>query len=121
LIKKSQIYFFDLSFNRNPRRDIPLVCITSRMHSWSLSRKDLVSISSTFLRTNFSYNIVLPAFSSYVLALMPKFRTKNTRVNVDEIDGRTKPEVFDASHANDHDPNCSLLWGRNNCILVRQN
>jgi hypothetical protein len=30
----------------------------------------------------------LAAFSRYVSALAPKFRTKNANVNVDEIDGR---------------------------------
>jgi len=35
----------------------------------------------------FRMNVVSAAFSSYVLALVPKFCTKNARVNVDEIDG----------------------------------
>jgi len=38
-----------------------------------------------FVRTSF-----LAAFSRYVSALAPKFRTKDARVNVDEIDGREK-------------------------------
>jgi len=44
------------------------------------------SISSTFLRTNFSYERLSAAFSSYVPALASKFRTKNARIKVDEID-----------------------------------
>jgi len=36
-----------------------------------------------FVQTSF-----LAAFSRYVSALAPKFRTKNASVNVDEIDGR---------------------------------
>jgi hypothetical protein len=39
------------------------------------------------LSVHFSYeSYVLAAFSSYVLALAPKFRTKNCVKNVDEID-----------------------------------
>ncbi len=41
-----------------------------------------------FLRTFFVQKYFLAAFSSYILALAPKFRTKNTCVNVDEIKGR---------------------------------
>jgi hypothetical protein len=33
-------------------------------------------------------NVLFGSFSNYVLALAPKFHTKNARVNVDEIDGR---------------------------------
>jgi len=47
-----------------------------------------VSSSSTFFACFFVRKSFLAAFSSYVLALAPKFCTKNTRVNVDEIDGR---------------------------------
>jgi len=45
---------------------------------------DLLSISPTFFVRFFCTNVL---FSSYVLALVPKFRTKKARVNVDEIDG----------------------------------
>jgi hypothetical protein len=47
-----------------------------------------VSISSTIFVHFFCTNVLFGSFSSYVLALAPKFRTKNVRVNVDEIDGR---------------------------------
>ncbi len=36
----------------------------------------------------FRTNVVWAAFSSYVSALVAKFRTKNARVNVDEIVSR---------------------------------
>ncbi len=44
-----------------------------------------------FFTCFFHTNVVLAAFSSYVLALTPKFRTKNARVNVDEIDTWSGP------------------------------
>jgi len=44
------------------------------------------SISSTFFGALFCTNVLFGSFSSYVSALAPKFRTKNARVNVDEID-----------------------------------
>ncbi len=53
---------------------------------------DAINISSVnfingfFLRTFFCTNVLFVTFSTYVLALTPKFRTKNARVNVDEID-----------------------------------
>jgi len=37
----------------------------------------------------FRTNVVSAAFSHYVVALAPKFRTKNVCVNFDEIDGRS--------------------------------
>ncbi len=40
-----------------------------------------------FFARFFHTNVLFGSFSSYVLALAPKFRTKNARVNVDEIDG----------------------------------
>ncbi len=40
-------------------------------------------------RAHFCTNVLFVAFSRYVLALAPKFCTKNARVNVDEIDGRS--------------------------------
>jgi len=40
----------------------------------------------------FRTNVVLAAFSSYVLASASKFRTKNASVNVDEIDGRIRSQ-----------------------------
>jgi len=39
-----------------------------------------------FFARFFHTNVFLGAFSSYILALVPNFRTKNARVNVDEID-----------------------------------
>ncbi len=47
-----------------------------------------VSNSSTFFARFFCTNVIFGSFSSYILALAPKFCTKNLRVNVDEIDGR---------------------------------
>jgi len=41
-----------------------------------------------FFARFFCTNVLFGTFSSYVLALAPKFRTKNARVNVDEIDDR---------------------------------
>ncbi len=41
-----------------------------------------------FFARFFCTNVLFGSFSNYVLALAPKFRTKNARVNVDEIDGR---------------------------------
>ncbi len=46
---------------------------------------DEVSISSTFYVQIFCTNVLFGSFS----ALAPKFCTKNARVNVDEIDGRS--------------------------------
>ena len=39
-----------------------------------------------FFACFFRTNVLFGSFSNYVLALAPKFRTKNARVNVDEID-----------------------------------
>jgi len=44
----------------------------------------LMSISSTVFRALFSYERPFCSFSSYNLALAPKFRTKNARVNVEK-------------------------------------
>ncbi len=41
-----------------------------------------------FFARFFRTNVLFGSFSNYVLALAPKFRTKNVRVNVDEIDGQ---------------------------------
>ncbi len=51
-----------------------------------------MSISSTFFARFFCTNVLFGSFSSYILVLAPKFRTKDARVNVDEIDGRKKNE-----------------------------
>jgi hypothetical protein len=51
------------------------------------SRKTLVSTGVNFINVKRA-NVLFGSFSNYVLALAPKFRTKNTGVNVDEIDGR---------------------------------
>jgi hypothetical protein len=40
-----------------------------------------------FFACFFRTNVLFGSFSSYVLALAPKFRMKNAHVNVDEIDG----------------------------------
>ncbi len=48
-----------------------------------------VSISSTLNAHIFVRKLRFGSFSSYILALAPKFCTKDARVNVDEIDGRT--------------------------------
>ncbi len=36
----------------------------------------------------FCMKVLFGSFSSYILALAPKFRMKNARVNVDEIEGK---------------------------------
>jgi len=41
-----------------------------------------------FFARFFRTNVLFGSFSNYVLALVPKFRTKNVCVNVDEIDFR---------------------------------
>ncbi len=41
-----------------------------------------------FFTRFFRTNVLFGSFSSYILALAPKFCTKNALVNVDEIDGR---------------------------------
>jgi len=49
----------------------------------------------------------LAAFSSYILALAPKFCTKNAGVNIDEIDGR-QSSLFAVSNSFDYFP--AIKW-----------
>jgi hypothetical protein len=46
-----------------------------------------VNFINVFFACFFCSNVLFGIFSSYVLALAPKFRTKNVHINVDEIDG----------------------------------
>ncbi len=56
------------------------------------ARQQGVNFINVFFARFFCTNVLFGSFSSYVLALAPKFRTKNACVNVDEIDN--KKETF---------------------------
>jgi len=59
----------------------------------SIEKRNRMSLQfhQRFTRAFFVRKLRFGSFSSYVLALAPKFRTKKTRKNVDEIDKRLQP------------------------------
>ncbi len=73
---------FDKRIARLPRRDQRL----DEKIRWQFHQR----FFARFFRTN----VLFGSFSNYVLALVPKFRTKNARVNVDEIDGRGRFQQY---------------------------
>ncbi len=61
--------------------------------------------------------VLFGSFSSYILALAPKFRTKNARVNVDEIDGR-----LGNTFKEDKNDKCLfwlIWWDKRNLSILR--
>ncbi len=53
---------------------------------WMKKMTSRCQFHQRFFARFFRTNVLFGSFSNYVLALAPKFRTKNARVNVDEID-----------------------------------
>jgi len=97
-ITKKYPYTFKLNHNRNTidsRQILSNVfivqihsCLKKSEQTIKLTRaeRDKVSISSTSLCTN----VVLAAFSSYVLALAKKIVQKTRALNVDKIESKLK-------------------------------
>jgi len=70
---------------------IKLDCFKKQKYLWIITRSEITTSSylqfhQCFTRMLFVRKLRFGSFSSYVLALAPKFRTKKTRKNVDEID-----------------------------------
>jgi hypothetical protein len=65
---------------------VDVIAVLLTLTDIKLSMKTSSQFHQHFFVRIFRTNVVLAAFSSYVLALASKFRTKNARVNDDEID-----------------------------------
>jgi len=77
--------------------------VDSRLYSLPFWRSETVQPHLLAIRCQFHQrfyvrifrtNVVSASFSSYIPALASKFRTKNARVNVDEIDTRSEASNF---------------------------
>ncbi len=85
-----KVNFFRRIFSvmSNPFKCDMILAPAELLRKVAVQRRTAVNFINVFSRTFFCTNILFGSFSSYVLSLAPKFRTKNVRVNVDEIDTR---------------------------------